>query len=148
MSKLESKTMFECVESEFVFHPCLRQGSVEAPRLWQKMATQIEAYVEEGWMKKRVGILMYFEDGRAQQICSAMWGRHVLDYVALKKKESGAGQCTLLHSAFVVAFAIPLCAVKFPFTYNSVSGFFSPSSSLVPSSISTSVQLFLSWLVS
>ena len=63
MSELGGKAKFECVEREFVFHPCLRQGNVEAPRLWQKI----------GSMKKRVGILMDFEDERAQQICSAMW---------------------------------------------------------------------------
>ena len=48
--------MFECVESNFSFNRCLRQGSVEAPRLWQKMATQLLANVEENWTrKKRVG---------------------------------------------------------------------------------------------
>ena len=35
------------------FNRCLRQGSVEAPRLWQKMALQILANVEEEWMKKK-----------------------------------------------------------------------------------------------
>ena len=38
MSGLEGQAMFECVESKFSFHRCLRQGSVEAPRFWQKMA--------------------------------------------------------------------------------------------------------------
>ena len=52
MSGLEGKAMFECVVSDFVFNRCLRQGSVEAPRLWQKMAIQIWASVEDGWMKK------------------------------------------------------------------------------------------------
>ena len=33
MSGLEGGSMFECVESSFTFNPCLRQGSVEAPRL-------------------------------------------------------------------------------------------------------------------
>ena len=49
---LSGKATFECVESSFSFNRCLRQGSVEAPRLWQKMATQILANVEEEWMKK------------------------------------------------------------------------------------------------
>ena len=63
--------MFECVESSFVFNRCLRQGSVEAPRLWQKkMATQLLANVEEGWITKRMGILMDFEGEKALQICS------------------------------------------------------------------------------
>ena len=41
MSGLEGKAMCDCVESCFIFNKCLQQGSVEAPRLWQKMATQI-----------------------------------------------------------------------------------------------------------
>ena len=73
MSGLEGEAMLECVESDFVFNRCLHQGSVEAPRLWQKMATQIWASVEEGWMKNRMGVLMDFEDERARQICSFMW---------------------------------------------------------------------------
>ena len=43
MSGLEGKAMFECVENSFVSNRSLRQESVEAPRLWQKMATQILA---------------------------------------------------------------------------------------------------------
>ena len=43
--------MFECVESSVTFNPCLRQGSVEAPRLWQMMAAQILASVESGHRK-------------------------------------------------------------------------------------------------
>ena len=50
MSELEGKAMFGCVESSFVFNRCLRQGSVEAPRLWQKMATQLLANVS--WTSK------------------------------------------------------------------------------------------------
>ena len=33
MSRLEGKTIFECVESSFPFNRCLGQGSIEAPRL-------------------------------------------------------------------------------------------------------------------
>ena len=51
MSGLSGKATFERVESCFSFNRCLRQGSVEAPRLWQKMATQILASVEEEWKK-------------------------------------------------------------------------------------------------
>ena len=40
MSVLSGKATFECVESSFVFNRCLRQGSAEAPCLWQKMAPQ------------------------------------------------------------------------------------------------------------
>ena len=53
MSGLSGKDMFEFVESSFAFNRCLRQGSVEAPRLCQKMATQMLANVEEEWMKQR-----------------------------------------------------------------------------------------------
>ena len=73
MSGLEGKAMFECVESCFSFNRCLRQGSVEAPRLWHKMATQIWANVEEEWMRKRSGILVDLEGEGVHQICSFMW---------------------------------------------------------------------------
>ena len=53
MSGLEGAAMFECVESSFVFNRFVRGRSVEAPRLWQRMATQSLAYVEEEWMKKQ-----------------------------------------------------------------------------------------------
>ena len=46
---------------------------MEAPRLWQKMANQILANVEEEWIKRRNDILMNMEDERAHQICSSMW---------------------------------------------------------------------------
>ena len=36
-SGLSGMASFECVESCFSFKKCLRQGSVEAPRLWKKM---------------------------------------------------------------------------------------------------------------
>ena len=52
VSGLEGKVMFECVESSFAFNRCLRQGSVEAPRLRQQMATQLLANVEEEWVTK------------------------------------------------------------------------------------------------
>ena len=51
MSGLVGQAMFECVESKISFNRCLRQGSVEAPRLWQKMATQLLANVEENWLR-------------------------------------------------------------------------------------------------
>ena len=73
MSGLSGKATFECVESNFRFDRCLRQGSVEAPRLWQKMANQILANVEEEWMKKRKGILLDKDGAKVHQICSLMW---------------------------------------------------------------------------
>ena len=70
MSELSGTASFESVESRFSFR-CLRQGSVEAPRLLQKMASQILANVEEEWMMKRKGVPMDVEEG-VHQICSFM----------------------------------------------------------------------------
>ena len=70
MSGLSGKATFECVESGFVFN---RQGNGEAPRLWQKMATQISASVEEEWKKKGSDILLDLEGEAAHLICSFMW---------------------------------------------------------------------------
>ena len=41
MTNLEGKATFESVECCFPFTECIRQGSVEAPRLWLKMALKI-----------------------------------------------------------------------------------------------------------
>ena len=62
--------MFEC---RFAFSRCLRQVSVEAHHLWQEMATQLLANVEEEWGRKRMGVLLDFEGDKAHQICSFMW---------------------------------------------------------------------------
>ena len=48
MARLEWQAMFEGVESKFSFARCIRRGSVEAHRLWQKMAMQLLAKVERG----------------------------------------------------------------------------------------------------
>ena len=78
MSGLPGKAMFECVESSFAFNRCLR--------LWQKMATQILANVEEDWMRQRKGVLMDVEGegGGEHQICSFV-DRQFLDYVPLQE---------------------------------------------------------------
>ena len=70
MDRLSGKSTFEWVENSFAFNRCLRQGSVEAQRLWKKMATQILANVEEEWMKKRKGALMDVEGGGEHKFCS------------------------------------------------------------------------------
>ena len=64
--------MFECVESSFSFNRGLRQGSVEAPKLWQMMATQLLATVEEV-EKRKMGLLLDFKGDGAHQICCFMW---------------------------------------------------------------------------
>ena len=73
MSGLEGQATIECVESKFSFSGCLRQGSVEAPGLWQKMATQLLANEEENWVRNRMGVHLDLEGQRAHQICSFMW---------------------------------------------------------------------------
>ena len=50
------------------------------------MATQILAYVEEEWMKKRSGILLDLEGERAHQICKIYVGWQFLDHVTLTRK--------------------------------------------------------------
>ena len=55
MAGLEGHATFECVERKFSFARCIRQGSVEAPSLWQKMAMQLLANVERE--RKRMGVI-------------------------------------------------------------------------------------------
>ena len=69
--------MFECVETKFSINRCLHQGSVEVPRLWQKMAMQLLANVEESWVRKRMGVLLDFEGQRTR--------RQLLDHVPCRK---------------------------------------------------------------
>ena len=69
----EDQAMFECVESKVSFDRCLRRGSVEAPRLRQKMAMQLLAILEENWVRKRMGVLSDLEGQRAHQMCSFTW---------------------------------------------------------------------------
>ena len=61
VSGLDGKAMFDCVESSFTFNRCLRQGSVEAPRLWQMIAAQLLASAEEKWKQKNMGLLVNFK---------------------------------------------------------------------------------------
>ena len=58
LAGLQGQVMFECVESTISLARCLRIGSVEAPRSWQKMAMQILAKVEEGGARKRMVVLL------------------------------------------------------------------------------------------
>ena len=55
----------QCVESTFYFARCIRHGSVEAPRLWQKMAMLLLANVEEYWVRKKNG--RPFRSGRSKK---------------------------------------------------------------------------------
>ena len=78
MTRIEGQAMFESVESKVSFARCIRQGSVEAPRLWQKMVMQLVAKVEEEWTVKILGVIL--RSGRAQkltQICMFHVGRQL-----------------------------------------------------------------------
>ena len=94
MSGLPGKAVFECVESSFAFNQCLRQGSVEAPRLWQKMTTEMLANVEEEWMKQRKGVLIDIGTGGGggeHQFCSFMWAGNFWIMSHSKKHSGGSG---------------------------------------------------------
>ena len=71
--RYEKKAVFVCVESKFAFDRCTRQGNVEAPRLWQKMAQQLLANVEEERVSKRMAVFLDLEGQKKRQICSFMW---------------------------------------------------------------------------
>ena len=73
MPGLEGQAMFECVESKFSFNRCLRRRSVEAPRLWQKMATQLLVNVEGNWVRKRMGVFKKILMDKEHIRCTFMW---------------------------------------------------------------------------
>ena len=53
MVGLEGRATFENVECTFPFTRCVRQGSVQTPRLWLKMAMHILWNVEEDGKKRK-----------------------------------------------------------------------------------------------
>ena len=63
---------FESVESTFSFARYIRQGIVEAPRRWLKMAMQIQGHVEPEWVEKEMGVVMDTREGHAYQTCIFM----------------------------------------------------------------------------
>ena len=73
MCGIEGQAMFECVESNFSFNRCLRQGRVEAPRLWQRWPRSSWQMWRKIGREKRMGVLSDLEGQRAHQICSFMW---------------------------------------------------------------------------
>ena len=70
--------------NSFTIDVCAREAS--KLHLRGKMATQLLANVEEEWTKKRMGILMDFEDERAQRICSFRWADNFWIMSHSKKK--------------------------------------------------------------
>ena len=85
MCGLDGQAMFGCVESIFSFNRCLCQGSVEAPRLRQRMVTKPLANVEEPWNKEKNGHPFRF--GRAKGTSDVQFyvGRQLLDHVPFQK---------------------------------------------------------------
>ena len=83
--------MSEAVESKFSFNRCLRQGVVAAPRLWEKMATQILANVEAKLGKKKNGSL--FRIGRTKNTPDTQLhvGLQLLDHVPFRKSPGTDG---------------------------------------------------------
>ena len=74
MAGLEGQAMFECVERKFSFARCFRQGGVEAPRLWQKMAQQLLASVEEVWVtKKKSSVRLWWRDVKIYKCKDVPW---------------------------------------------------------------------------
>ena len=55
IAALEGRALFEHVESKFQFTRCIRQESVEAPRLWLKMVMQIVWNVKKEWKREMIG---------------------------------------------------------------------------------------------
>ena len=73
MYSLKGKAQFECAESECLFTRYIRQGSVEAPTLWLKLARHILALVQKRSKERSMEVLIE-KDGHAgyHQICSML----------------------------------------------------------------------------
>ena len=67
-------------KSSVTFNPCLREGSVEALRLWQMMAAQILASVESGH-RKNMGLLLDRKGERGASDMQLHVGGQLLNYV-------------------------------------------------------------------
>ena len=76
LAGLKGQATFEALKSKFSFARCIRQGSAEAPRLWLQMAMQVLWNVEPEWVRKKMGVIMDIDEGRAHQICSFMWQKN------------------------------------------------------------------------
>ena len=73
MAGLAGQATFEHVENHSLFSRCIRQGRVEAPRLWLKIATQILWNVEPEWKRKKMGVHTDTCQRGEHQTCSFMW---------------------------------------------------------------------------
>ena len=91
MAGLEGRTTFENVECTFPFTGCVRQGSVQTPPLWLKMAMQILWNVEEdgkktgrGRKKRKRELHIETSEGGFHQGMQLYVGRQLLDSVSLE----------------------------------------------------------------
>ena len=72
----------------FTFNPRLRQGSVEAPRLWQRIAAQLLASAQEKWKQKNM----------AHQICGFVWADNFWS-MSHSKRNAEQMLCDLIEEA-------------------------------------------------
>ena len=59
MQDVKGSACFEHCETEFRYSKCIRQGGVEAPVLWGRVATYVLWKVEEKWKSQRMGTLVW-----------------------------------------------------------------------------------------
>ena len=78
MAGFEGQATFENVE-------CIRQRSVDAPRLWLKMAMQMLWNVKELWKKRKMWPHMT-DQGGFHHMCSFMWADNYWILSQLKEK--------------------------------------------------------------
>ena len=86
MANLEGKVTSESVEYSFPFTRCIRQGGMEAPRLWLQMPMGILWNVEEGWKKRMMGLHLETAPGGFRQICSCTSADN--DWILSQSKEN------------------------------------------------------------
>ena len=110
MASLERLATFEAVENTFPFTRCIRQGSVEAPRLWLEMAMHILSNAEPEWMKKEMGFHTGTCEGRDHEMCSFMWAGGLKHYSRhpLSRHTMFQSPMMQLATAFCLKLLVPL----------------------------------------
>ena len=59
MQDVQGSACFENCETEFRYSKCIRQGGVEAPVLWVRVAKYVLWKGEERWKARRMGIVIW-----------------------------------------------------------------------------------------
>ena len=86
MAGLGDQMTFENVVSTFRFSRCIRQGGVEAPRLWVKMTMQILWNVESEWKRSKIAFHIDTCQGQEHQICSIICGRTIIEFYLTQRR--------------------------------------------------------------